>query len=202
MASTGHLLKKIKEVGIVNCARGTVIRERYKRLQKKYQFDPWHVSPYELRRYLQAVAEYIRQRNPAVVVDIGCGLGELLRHINAGVKVGYDVCGDALEVARLLSDGDIEYHLGSFDEVTMEQPIDYLVTLGFMHGSREDTWRSCYHDIAARNEIRHFVVDTVPEGWDRAHYLDFSKIMPDNYELTDKMGPFLSGRMIEVYEKN
>ena len=192
---------KINEEGIANCIRGSIIREKYKKLQKVYHFDPWHISPYELRRYLQAVAEYMNGKAPAVVVDVGCGLGELLRHTKAKVKIGYDVCEDTLGAARALSRGDIEYRLGSFDEMAVDRPVDYLVTLGFMHGSREEAWRPCYHDIAARNDIRHFIVDTVPEGWDNACFLDFGRIMPENYRLIDKMGPFLSGRMIEVYEK-
>lgn len=48
-----HLLRKIGEVGIINCILGGVKRERYKRLCKKYHFDSWHITPYELRKYLQ-----------------------------------------------------------------------------------------------------------------------------------------------------
>lgn len=198
-----HFLRKAKEVGVVNCIRGSIIREKYKKLQREYQFDPWHISPYELRGYIQAVAGYMNRdgKKPPVVVDVGCGLGELLRHTGAGTKIGYDVCENTLRAARKLSRGDIEYRLGSFHEVAVDRPVDYLVTLGFMHGSREETWRPCYHDIAERNDIRHFIVDTVPEGWDNSCFLDFSRIMPENYRLIDRMGPFLSGRMIEVYGK-
>lgn len=196
-----HLLRKIGEVGIINCILGGVKRERYKRLCKKYHFDSWHITPYELRKYLQDTVAYVNEKKADVVVDIGCGLGEMLRHINARKRVGFDIHEEPNRVARMLHKGNVIYHVGSFDEVNLEETIEYLITLNFMHGSTEETWRDCYHDIAKRNDIRHILIDTVPEGYNGAHYLNFSMILPDNYKLIDKMGPFLGGRFIEVYEK-
>lgn len=196
-----HLVRKIGEVGIGNCILGGMKRERYKILHKKYQFDSWHISPYEFKKYLQDTAAYVNANKANVVVDVGCGLGELLQHINAGIKVGFDIHEEPVRAARMLNKGNVIYNVGSLDEVNLEEPIDYLITLGFMHGSTEETWKPCYHNAAKRNDIRHFIVDTVPEGYENAHYLDFSKILPEDYKLVDKMGPFLGGRFIEVYGK-
>lgn len=196
-----HLFRKVREVGIINCMLGGIKREKHIRLCKKYHIDSWHVSPYELRKYVQVTATYVNSKKADVVVDIGCGLGEMLRHINADIKVGFDVQEEVIKVAKMLSKDNITYSVGSFDKVNMSVPIDYLITLNFMHGSTAETWKSCYHDIAKRNEIRHFIIDTVPEGYDGAHYLDFRIILPDDYKLIDRMGPYLGGRFIEVYEK-
>ncbi|WP_160558359.1 class I SAM-dependent methyltransferase [Parablautia muri] len=48
-------------------------------------------------------------------MDIGCGLGELLRHITANKKVGMDMCEDVILAARELDDGMATYKVGSFD---------------------------------------------------------------------------------------
>lgn len=48
--------------------------------------------------------------------------------------------------------------------------------------------------------MKHFIVDTVPEEGN-SHFLDFTLILPDEYKLIDRLGPFLAGRYIEVYEK-
>lgn len=194
------LLRKMQEVGIINTVVGGVKREYYKKLQKKYHFDMWHISPYELRKYVQAAAAYVNAKNAEVVVDVGCGLGEMLRHANAKVRIGFDIHEETIEAAKMLSKGDIIFNVGSFDKVNIKEPIDYLITLGFMHGSTEETWKPCYHEIAKRNEIKHFIIDTVPEEGG-SHFLDFGIILPDNYKLVDKMGPFLGGRFIEIYEK-
>lgn len=134
-------------------------------------------------------------------MDVGCGLGEMLRHIKAENRLGVDVQNDVIEVAKMLSKTDIAYKVGSFDAVDMAEPIDYLVSVGFTHGSTEEILRPCYYDVAQRNNVKHFVVDTVPEGYDGAHYIDYSITLPENYKLIEKMGPFLGGRIIEVYEK-
>ena len=196
-----HLLKKMREVGIINCIVGFLKREKYKRMQKTYHFDSWHISPYELRKYLQATVDYINSKDVQTVVDIGCGLGEMLRRIKAENRIGMDVHEETIRAAEKLSKGDITYRVGSFQELQIEKPIDYLVTLGFMHGGTEETWRMPYRDVANRNHILHFIVDTVPEEGD-SHHLNFSDILPDHYRLVDKMGPFLGGRYIEVYGLN
>ena len=49
-----------------------------------------NISPYELRKYVQVTAEYVNSKKADVVADIGCGLGEMLRHINAETRIGID----------------------------------------------------------------------------------------------------------------
>ena len=119
-----NLVRKVQEVGIVNTVVGGVKREYYKKLQKKYHFDTWHISPYELRKYIQAAAAYINEKNADVVVDVGCGLGEMLRHTNAKVRIGFDIHEETIEAAEMLSKGDIIFHTGTFDQVTIKEPIE------------------------------------------------------------------------------
>lgn len=196
-----HSMKKIKEVGLINVIVGTVKREKYKKLQKRYQFDSWHISPYELRKYAQVTAAYINEHKPEAVVDIGCGLGEILRHIQCPVKKGFDEQQAVLDAAKLLCHKeDIEFVHGSFNKVNDLGRIDYLITLGFMHGGDESMWTASYHEVAKRNDVRRFLVDTLPADGP-THHLNFSMILPEDYRLVDKLGPFLGGRFLEVYEK-
>ena len=195
-----RLNEKIQEVGFSCCILGLIKREWYKILQKRYGFDLWHISPYELRAYLQQVSFYIRNAEAQVVVDIGCGLGELLRSLDGvPIRIGYDIDYNVIEAARSL-DGDICFRQGSFSEVKLKQPIDFIVTLNFMHGSPEEVWRRTYHPIAAENDVQYFDVDTL-SGKGDGFSLDFSRILPENYERVSRMGPFRNGRYVEVYEK-
>lgn len=195
------LLQKIREVGLKNTIVGFIKRMYYKILRKKYQFDSWHESPYEFRKYAQATAEYINEQGAHTVADIGCGLGEVIRNVSAPKRIGLDECKICIEVAKKLDKSKkIEYVVGSFNQLNVAEPIDYVVTLGFMHGSKEDTWKSAYHKCASENNIKAFIVDVLPEG-ESSYQLDFGLILPENYILKDKLGPFLSGRWIHVYEK-
>lgn len=198
-----HLVIKIREVGLKNCIVGVMKREKYKKLQKQYQFDEWHIGPYELREYVQSVKKYIEDKEADVVVDIGCGLGELLRHLS-GVKsrIGYDESKEVIQAAEILRGGqNISYCVGSFNHVNLKEEIDFLVTLNFMHGSKEDIWKSAYHTVASSNHIKNIVVDVVTSHDGNSYMLDFTKILPEEYKLVDRMGPFLGGRYIEIYSK-
>ena len=194
-----HLLTKIKEVGLLNCIAGMAKRSKYKKMQNRYRFDTWHISPYELRKYVQVVAEYVSDKQADVVIDIGCGLGELLRHTKAKRRIGLDLSREVIEAAAVLG-GDISYITGSFEHVEVFEPIDYLITLNFMHGGTNEAWVPHYTDVIRRNDIRHLIVDTVPDNG-ASHRLEFEKILPPEYQMIDRMGPFLGDRYIEVYKK-
>lgn len=193
------LIRKIREVGPQNVLVGGWKRIKYGKLIEKYHFDSWHLSPYEWKEYAQACVKYINANDCQTIVDIGCGLGGILRHVKADRKIGLDLQEEVILAARELSDKTIIYRTGSFDALA-EKPVDYLVTLNFMHGGTEETWREPYQTAAARNDIRHFIVDTVPEEGG-SHFLDWSRILPGNYRRIERLGPFLSGRYVEVWEK-
>lgn len=199
------LTRKIKEVGLINTIKGTCRRSYYNKLQKKYDFDTWHISPYELREYAQVVVKYINEQAPIEneIVDIGCGLGEVIRNVNAPKKFGFDLSPAAIEVANLLDKkNSVTYSVGTFNEVGSGRTIDYLVTLGFMQGSKEDKWVDDYTNITTNNDIKNVIVDVLPFSEEqKTNNLDFTKILPSNYKLKERKGPYLSGRYIEIYSK-
>ena len=196
------IVRKLKEVGLKNVLIGGIKKVRYMQMINKYHFDTWHLSPYEWKEYAQVCVRYLNSHDCKTVVDIGCGLGEILQHIKADKKIGLDLQEEVLQAARELNSGEIDFVVGSFGEL-IENPIDYLITLNFMHGGTEDEWMEIYHTAAIQNEVGHFVVDTVPEkAFDSAtHSLDWSKILPDNYKRIKRLGPFLSGRYVEIWER-
>lgn len=197
----GRMIRKIKEVGVKNTIVGSAKKLYYSMLRKKYGFDSWHDSPYELREYAQATAAYVNRHNAQTVVDIGCGLGEVIRNISANNRIGLDECEICIDVAKRLDKSKkIMYAPGSFNDLKVDGVIDYVITLGFMHGSRENIWKSVYHKCASENDIKAFIVDVLPENPPTCN-LNFELILPDNYVLKEKMGPFLSGRWLHVYEK-
>lgn len=197
----GKLLRKMKEVGIKNLIVGCVKVFYYRSLQKRYGFDPWHTSPYELREYVQAVAKYVNDKGAKSVVDIGCGLGDLLAHIQAPFRLGIDPGKGEIEAAtHLYEKKGIRFIRGSFDEMEQGQEIDYLITLNFMHGSPEEIWRPAYAGICEKNRISHIIVDSYKTTQD-SYRLDFDRILPREYIRRECLGRFLGERYIYVYEK-
>ena len=194
--------RKIKEVGISNFIVGACKIPYYKFLQKKYNFDAWHVTPFELRKYVQIVAKYVSSKEPKMVVDIGCGLGETLRHIKAEKRLGMDLQAEAINAAKQLHrNTDIEFRIGSFEQLGTGLDIDYLITLGFMHGCPHEVWKPVYHKVCKENNIEYVIVDST-KTTEGSYQLDFSNILPSCYVEEKKIGPLLGGRYLYIYKKN
>lgn len=199
-----RILKKFFEVGFVNFCIGCIRRIEYVILCRKYGFDRWHVQPYELRKYAIETGGYISGYRPQLVVDIGCGLGDLLRHIKlseTGAGFGYDVSEKAIKAAKKLSKSKmLNFYVGSFDEVNFDKRIDYLSALGFMHGCSEEYWKPQFEKLLGRNEVYHVVVDVFPEKNEIGQYqLDFSQILPSNFEREQRLGPFKGDKYVEIW---
>lgn len=195
-------IRRISEVGVWNALVGSLKKMKYRRLIKKYHFNEWHLNPYEWKEYAQVCVGYVNTQSCRTVVDIGCGLGEILQHIKADKKIGFDLRKEVIMAAHELSGQEIEFKVGSFGELT-EKSVDYLITLNFMHGRSESEWAEIYRTVAVCNDVQHFIVDTVPDKAfsPTTHSLDWSKILPDNYKRIERFGPLFSGRYVEVWEK-
>ena len=69
-----------------------------------FGFDRWHVTPLQERPYAMDVVAYCnRLHNRKYFVEIGCGLGDLVRHVHFDSRVGYDQDLNAIRAARFLS---------------------------------------------------------------------------------------------------
>lgn len=188
------------QVGVTNTVVGALKLRKYNKLQEQYEFYEWNRMPFELRKYIQEAAKIINKDEPECVVDIGCGLGELLRHINARYKVGVDIDERSITVAKLLDKaGEINFFCGSFDQI-QDIKADYIVTLNFMGGHDTEYWKPYYRKLLEDNYCNKILVDVLPEK-DGNHHLDFREVLPSNYYLITDKGPFMAGRHIQVFER-
>lgn len=68
-----------------------------------FPFDAWHASaPYPCRPYKQAVVELANSLHPAVAVEVGCGLGDIISRVKAADRIGIDRDRQVIRAARLL----------------------------------------------------------------------------------------------------
>ena len=76
-------------------------RIRYKFLFYNLNLDPWHLSgTFYCRKYKIKTLEIINRINPDYYIDIGCGLGEILKKVDLkkANKFGFDI-DDRLQLA-------------------------------------------------------------------------------------------------------
>lgn len=194
-----HVMGKIKEVGLKNLFIGLMRRNKLRAVCKAYGLDAWHQSPFELRLYAQMAANSANELNVDCVVEVGCGLGEILRHINAKRAYGYDIDPNVVKAANAIKPTDkIQYHIGELKDVAIGD-IDCLITISWMHYVSEAYLKEAYKTALEQNRIKYVIVDVKNIENKRR---DFSEILPSHYHCISrkKYQAVESEIWIEVYK--
>lgn len=134
-------------------------------LQKMIGFDEWHLSSLNKRPYALSTINRINEMiqngevSPGIVLEVGCGLGDIISSIQWRDRLGYDIDKKAILAAKILHPGT-PFKVGSFHEIR-EKKISILIALNFMHQINE---KDCCHyleKLLYYNEVEHIVVDAV-----------------------------------------
>ncbi|MEY8197906.1 MAG: class I SAM-dependent methyltransferase [Colwellia sp.] len=112
-------------------------------LMRIYGFDKWHTSPSRGRDYIKVVVEQLNQNSyRGAILEIGCGLGDILRQSDYSAKHFRDLCPKVLKAAKLLS--KLSLRNGSKDSYASldftrdtfefdENHLDALVLVNWIH---------------------------------------------------------------------
>jgi hypothetical protein len=176
----GKLARRVFiEVGVANALRCLAGKRRLRRLRERFGFDPWHASaPYWCRRYKRDAVATANALSPRVVVEVGCGLADIVSRISAPVRYGMDIDESVLAAAREIAPA-VHFQWGSLDRIGLlpEPHIDLLVALNWLHNVDEDTIVSWLVPCIDSGKIRRFLVDEmlVPSANGITH--DFGKLL-------------------------
>ena len=144
--------KELKEYGgFKNFLKGSLRFLFNWYLVRKYKLNDWHRNPIYWMPYRLEVVKLLNNligkenRDDITIVEIGCGLGEILRECKNNNKTknikfyGFDINEKVINVAKKL-DKDIIFKVGTFDSVVKipEKRIDILVMISFLHTLSED----------------------------------------------------------------
>lgn len=169
-------------------AAGLFHYRRNRRLQRRYCFDRWHITPIEWRPY---ALELVKQINYGIgndkidtVVEIGCGLGEILSKLNCRNRIGLDAEQNVIRAAEKLYK-HIDFRHGSFPDIKSRK-IDVLIAVNFLHNIPLDELQRIFREILDTNKIRYIALDKVPlkHNHDLESLLDgfeFQKLYESNY---------------------
>ncbi|MDR0596802.1 MAG: class I SAM-dependent methyltransferase [Clostridiales Family XIII bacterium] len=199
---------KVTKLGIGNTAKGFIIKRRYRALQREYGFAEWHIAPLEHRRYAVNMSRLIADRleDGDVVVDIGCGLGDVMRKLydTASARAsyyGFDLDEGAIAAAKHLNaKRDISFACGSFGDVQnhVNGTVDWLFAINFLHCVEKEPAAEFFMQAASANLVRHIVVDVVPYGVEH----DFQTVLPSEYRLEYTSEPYEGGRVIQIFTRS
>lgn len=126
-------LEKFRELGVGNILMCLVTRFRFRCLHSKFKFDPWHYKgTYYCRPYQRRAVKLVNKVAPQIVVEVGCGLGEIITRVNASQRVGYDIEKAVIEAAKYFRGNKVDFRIGTGEDVKEEQ-IDVLIALNWIH---------------------------------------------------------------------
>lgn len=130
-----------------------------------YRLDDWSLRGLDDKPYAQDTISRInfmiseQKVGYGKIVEIGCGTGDIISHINWKNKVGCDVDEKVIRYAKI-HHPKTHFIVGSFEQIYREN-ISILITINFMHIlDGEAVWQK-YNNIVKNNNIKRIVVDSV-----------------------------------------
>lgn len=144
--SNGFLEKSylhVKENGLYSLLQLAFMRLRISPnglLQRIYGFNTWHINPYSKRPYAKAIVSHLNKRSARQsVLEIGCGLGDILRRLDFKNKKGLDREQAVLNAAAFMtkfhnaSNGTVSYKIFDLLDDEINGTFEAIIMVNWIH---------------------------------------------------------------------
>lgn len=176
-------------------------------LYRLFRFDPWHLG-HGGDPYARAIVRFLNARPPQLrdrVVEIGCGLGEILRRLRFRSRLGLDRDPRVLQAARILArlrgHRNITFAEFEFPSAELKGDYDAIVMVNWIHqvppGPLAAALRGYF--AAHLNPGGVIVIDTVRDPA-YTHTHDVRALTPPG-AIVEHVGSFGRGRDIWAFVK-
>lgn len=134
-------------------------------LQRIIGFDRWHLGSLVGRLYalpmIDRINELIRngELSSGMIIEVGCGLGDIISSIQWRDKLGYDIDRKAIRAARILHPRT-RFRVGTFDAIRGEK-ISVLLALNFLHRVNDEDCFRYFSELISHNRVETIVIDAV-----------------------------------------
>lgn len=141
-------------------------------LRKVYGFDEWHTSVLAERAYARRLITYLNGADSAQrgsLVEIGCGLGDILRRAHYRQRLGLDREEAALRAARFLArlgrQRGIQFERFEFPQSRLSGVYDAIVMVNWIHKIERHVLKRELDEYFMRNLAPggEIIVDTVAD---------------------------------------
>lgn len=127
-----------------------------------FRFDYWHTSPLENRKYAIDIITSLNNHIPGgSIIEIGCGLGDILMKANYRKKYFYDISPEVLKAAAFLQ------------RFSQKPSINYFKTFDLINDSlnknlKFDTiimvnWIHCFNSVVIKSRLSEIIKNNLNE---------------------------------------
>jgi len=139
-------------------------------LRQFFHFDQWHVFTLAERKYAQDIIRFCNNKiTRQSFVEIGCGLGDIIRNVRYQSKFGYDMDQQALKAASFLdkfsAKGRTVFSPFEFPASYLPGTHDVIVMVNWIHHIPPTILKSKIQEYISRslNENGMIIIDTVQD---------------------------------------
>ena len=135
-------------------------------LRRVFRFDAWHANaPYACRPYKKSVIDLANSVHPTTVVEVGCGLGDIVSRVRAENRYGLDLDARVIRAARFLHPRGTVWIPGGAAKVGEQAPpvpfIDCLIMVNWIHNLSPQELAATLAPLLPRTG--HLIVDAVDD---------------------------------------
>ncbi|MBR51939.1 MAG: hypothetical protein CMD58_05435 [Gammaproteobacteria bacterium] len=124
-----------------------------------FKFEWWHTSPIDNRKYAMDIVSKLNARSSrGSLIEIGCGLGDILANAKFKKKFFYDLSPNVLRAARFLQNFSKKKSINSFktfnfltDSLDTDLNFDAVVLVNWIHGFESEGLKKSINSIVKNN---------------------------------------------------
>lgn len=171
-----------------------------------FKFERWHFkSTYHCTPYKKNVVKLVNKNINVSesIVEIGCGLGEIIKRIDCHNRYGIDRCKKVINAARYINRSDnITFLSESFYDLNIK--IDHVILINFTHQIPQVDLIKMINEIILKLSPKTFFLDAYHKNYFKhLRHHNFTKIFNNfkNYKLIQKKLSDDGKRYFYVFKK-
>lgn len=154
----------------MNRIDGFITRLQRRLLRIRFRFEKWHISSLNQRQYaIDIITHANDQINKSNCVEIGCGLGDIIRNVNYEKRTGFDIDEKVLAAARYLSrkqsNREISFAVFKFPEDKLDGKFELIIMVNWIHHVPPDILKDNIAQMYKTNirQNGEIIIDTVQD---------------------------------------
>ncbi|NQV76903.1 MAG: class I SAM-dependent methyltransferase [Lutibacter sp.] len=174
-----------------------------------FKFEKWHVAQFNQKEYAHWIVNELNKKvEKDNVLDIGCGLGDILKRLRYKNKLGIDIDENVIKAARFISkfrnsSYKSRYVCQNIFDVDIQERFNAIIIVNWIHNIESSTLKllieKMYHNNL-QNE-GYIVFDVIERNKDYKYNHDIEFLIADFNSDYNVYGPFEYGRYIVFLRK-